>query len=363
MVTNSTFTQNILSWFAEKSRDLPWRRTYEPYQVWISEIMLQQTQVDRVISFFSRWLERFPDIQSLSTAHEDEVLRFWEGLGYYSRARNLHKASKILAENNEDIPCDYKKLLKLPGIGPYTAGALMSIAFNQDFPVVDANVERVFSRLFDISTPIKSKRSKDFIWQKAAEILPSGKSRFFNQALMELGALVCLPKIPLCSQCPVQEHCYALKHHTVHERPVLPSPKKYILIEMATGIVMRKGKYLIQKRLEDDVWANLWEFPGGRLKKGETAEQALIREFKEETEFEIRPTKKITTVSHSYMQYRVKLHGFFCEEIHGDGEREAALNAAQENRWVAPAQLHEFAFPSGHRKLINHLLKTKETGQ
>lgn len=318
--------------------------------------MLQQTQVERVVPYFTRWMQRFPDPLALADADENEILRYWEGLGYYMRARNLLKTARILAENDGILPQDYKALLALPGIGPYTAGAIMSIAFNRDYPVVDANVERVFSRLFDISSPIQEKKNKKFIFLKAAEMLPSGQSRFFNQALMELGALICLPQNPSCTICPVNLFCKSLQENTVPDRPVLVPRKQTIHIKMATGILMWNSKILIQKRLTDDVWANLWEFPGGRLKEGESPEQALIREFFEETDLRISVKQKITTVKHSYMHYQVTLHGFFCQ-INEGGKIKASLHAAQENRWVTFTDLQEYAFPAGHRKLINYLLE------
>ena len=339
----------VLDWFAVHRRDLPWRRTYDPYQVWISEIMLQQTRMERVVFYFSRWLARFPDIASLAAADEDEVLSLWEGLGYYSRARNLHRAARLLAGTGGTVPDCHDSLRKLPGIGPYTAAAIMSIAFNRDYPVVDANVERLFSRLFDLATPVKENLA--FIRQQAAAMLPAGRSRDFNQALMELGALVCLPKKPRCGSCPVVHACAAHQHQTVHERPVAVAGRKSILIEMACGILVRDNRILIQKRQADDVWANLWEFPGGRLQEGETPEQAVVREFEEETGLAIAGLKKINAVRHSYMHYRVTLHGFFCQAPEG----EPALHAAQENRWVRFEELDDFAFPAGHRKLIKFL--------
>ncbi len=352
----SQFTANLLEWFTIHSRDLPWRRTYDPYHVWVSEIMLQQTRMDRVVAYFSRWIVRFPTINILADAAEDEVLRLWEGLGYYSRARNLHKTARILCENGCHLPEDYENLLALPGIGPYTAGAIMSIAYNRCYPAVDANVERVFSRYFDLASPVKEKKNKSFILAKLKKMQPDDQCRFFNQALMELGALICLPATPVCHKCPVAAFCLSRQRGTTPNRPLLQPKKKTIRIDMATGIVFRKGKILIQKRLSDDVWANLWEFPGGRIKQGETPEQAVIREFFEETNLHINVTKKITTVQHSYMHYRVTLHGFFCEISDGKNKK-PALHAAQENRWVAIDELKKFAFPAGHRKLIDYLLE------
>jgi A/G-specific adenine glycosylase len=340
----------VLDWFAAHRRDLPWRRTYEPYQVWISEIMLQQTQMERVVFYFSRWLERFPDIATLAAAAEDEVLSLWEGLGYYSRARNLHRAARLLAANGAGVPDNYDLLRKLPGVGPYTAAAVMSIAFNRDYPVVDANVERLFARLFDLAVPVKSREGRDFIGRQAAALLPPGRSRDFNQALMELGALVCLPKNPRCADCPLVSRCAAHQQRTVAERPLPVAGRKTVRIEMACGVLVRNNRILIQKRQADDVWGNLWEFPGGRLKEGESPEEAVVREFREETGLHIGGLQKITAVRHSYMHYRVILHGFICA---GAGEPE--LHAAQENRWVRFADLDGFAFPAGHRKLIKFL--------
>ncbi|OKY75177.1 MAG: A/G-specific adenine glycosylase [Desulfobulbaceae bacterium DB1] len=349
----------LLAWFAENQRPLPWRQTYNPYHVWISEIMLQQTQMERVIPYFNRWIDRFPDICSLAEAKDDEILKLWEGLGYYARARNILRAAVLLSHEGNFLPDSYKKLIALPGIGPYTAGAVMSIAFNRDYPVVDANVERIFARIFNLDSPVKTAANQTFIRRQAEKMLPSGQARYFNQGLMELGALVCLPAQPLCAACPIADCCQAKKLDLVDKRPVLPAGKQSIVIEMATGILRRNGKVLIQKRRENDVWANLWEFPGGRLKTGESAEQAVIREFQEETGLRIRHAEEITRVRHVYMHYRVILHAFFCETAEKD-ETEPAIHAAQENRWVLFEELDQFAFPAGHRKLIDYLGKKSE---
>jgi A/G-specific adenine glycosylase len=346
--------KNLLDWFADNARELPWRQTYSPYHVWISEIMLQQTQMDRVVGYFNKWVSRFPDIRSISRANEEEVLKLWEGLGYYSRARNIMRTAKLLVKDFKGkLPADHKELLSLPGIGPYTAGAIMSIAFNLDYPLVDANIERLFARLFNLDKQVKDKETHSYIWRKAGELIPHGKTRVFNQALMELGALVCIPQNPRCKICPVVEHCLAFRMDTVSKRPVLKEPAKTIFIEMATGIVRHKDKILIQKRKPTGVWANLWEFPGGRLEPGETPEMALIREYKEETELTVGNPEKITTVQHSYTIYRVTLHCFFCSLM--DSRHEPTLHTAQEHRWAYPEELSNYAFPAGHRKLIKYL--------
>ena len=348
--------QQILEWFQKNARDLPWRRTYDPYHIWISEIMLQQTQMERVVEYFSRWILRFPDIVSITRANEEEVLKLWEGLGYYTRARNIIRSAQILlADYNGELPAEHDLLLKLPGIGKYTAGAIMSIAFNKEYPLVDANIERVFARMFNLAEPVKNKNTHSFTWQKARELLPEGRAREFNQALMELGALVCVARNPRCKICPIKTYCQAFSLGLVSERPVLKVPPKTVFIEMATGILEHDGRILIQKRKPKGVWANLWEFPGGRLEAGETPEMALMREYLEETELAVGNLKKITSVQHSYTIYRVTLHCYFCSVI--DDRHEPVLHTAQEYRWVKPAELSAFAFPAGHRKLINHVYK------
>ena len=349
--------ETVLAWFQDNARDLPWRQTYSPYHVWISEIMLQQTQMDRVLVYFNNWMKRFPDIDSITEAGEEEVLKLWEGLGYYTRARNIVRTANILIDQyNGELPSDDELLLKLPGIGKYTAGAIMSIAFNKENAIVDANIERLFARLFNLDKPVKNKITHAFIWQKANKLIPKGKAREFNQSLMELGALVCIPQNPRCRICPVKDFCLSLSENIVDKRPVAGKPSKTVFIEMTTGILTHKGKILIQKRKPEGVWANLWEFPGGRLESGETPEMALVREYREETELSIGKLKKITTVKHSYTIYRVTLHCYFCTLV--DGRYEPVLHAAQEYRWVTPEELSYYAFPAGHRKLIDQLKST-----
>jgi len=352
---------HILGWFQENARPLPWRETYDPYHVWISEIMLQQTQMDRVVDYFNRWISRFPDIESITDASEEEVLKLWEGLGYYSRAKNIMRSAKILLnEYGSILPADHDLLLNLPGIGKYTAAAIMSIAFNQDYALVDANVERVFTRLFNLAKPVKDKKTHAFIWEKSRELLPKGKARLFNQAVMELGALVCIAKNPRCKICPLKTECQAFQQGLVSERPLLQEPPQTVFIEMATGILQHEGKILIQKRKANGVWANLWEFPGGRLEPGETPEMALVREYLEETELAVGNLSKIITVQHSYTIYRVTLHCYFCTLMHG--RPEPVLHGAQEHRWVKPGALNQYAFPAGHRKLLAYLHKETNFG-
>lgn len=349
------FQEKLLSWFEQNKRDLPWRRSYKPYHVWISEIMLQQTQMERGVEYFKRWIEIFPDIESIANASEQQIFKAWEGLGYYSRARNIKKAAVQMLENHDaKLPNTYVELLALPGIGPYTSAAIMSIAFNQPYPVIDANVERVMSRVLDISIPIKEKESLEMIKEYTDQLVKIGSPRDVNQALMEFGALFCTQKRPDCKKCPLNRYCKAYAANTVLMRPIKKSSPETIDIVMACAIIERKGKYFIQQRHEDDVWGGLWEFPGGRIKDGESAEQAATRELQEETEIIVDSLEKFTKVIHFYTRYRVTLHSFWGKV---NGTAKPRLHAATQYRWVSLDELDDFAFPSGHRQLIEKMKK------
>ncbi|SHO50254.1 A/G-specific adenine glycosylase [Desulfopila aestuarii] len=348
--------QRLLDWFIRTDRQLPWRKTYDPYHVWISEIMLQQTQMERGIDYFNRWLLRFPDVHAVAAADEHEILKNWEGLGYYARARNLHAAAKIISwEYSGIIPCDPGELQGLPGIGPYTAAAVSSIACNTDIPVVDANVLRVYARIFDIDGQVKSGATRKKIEQLAREMLPKGRARQFNQALMDFGGLVCLPRNPDCSKCPIAFGCLAWQRGTVADRPVTTSTKKTILIEMATGVLESGGKLFIQQRKNEDIWGGLWEFPGGRLEEGEEPAETVVREYREETGFPVKVCNDITSVIHFYTRYKVVLHCYAVTLAGSEIQPRPQLTAAQDYRWVEAEELVGYAFPAGHRKLMEYI--------
>jgi len=359
MSWENDFRTALLDWFAAEKRDLPWRRDYAPYAVWISEIMAQQTQMDRVVPYFNRFLAQFPDVAALAAADEDAVLVAWEGLGYYSRARHLHAAAKkIMADFGGRLPDRPEDIRELPGIGDYTAAAIASIAFGADVPVVDANVLRILARMDDIDTPIREPAGRAKAQALAERLLPGGRARQWNQALMELGGLVCRPKKPRCAACPVRELCQARHLGIVSDRPVLSKTKDIVPLNVATGVLVQAGRVFIQKRLPKGAWGNLWEFPGGRIEPGETPEAAAVRELREETGFETDVAGKLAVIRHGYTTFRVTLHCFL---LHLTGRpREACppepvLTAAQQSLWVAPAELTRFAFPAGHRKLIDSL--------
>lgn len=257
------FSKTLISWYLQNKRDLPWRNTVNPYPIWLSEIMLQQTRVAQGLPYFLKFTERFPTVFDLSNADEEEVLKLWQGLGYYSRARNLHKTAQIVAQDlNGKFPSTYKDLLKLKGIGEYTAAAIASFAYNENVPVVDGNVFRVLARYFDIETDIASSVAKKEFTALAQELLPKGKANVFNQAIMEFGAMQCVPKNPSCEQCVLNNSCLALKYKKVAQLPVKLKKTK-VQKRFFNYLIFKDeiGNTLLQKRIQKGIWHNLYEFP------------------------------------------------------------------------------------------------------
>ena len=346
--------RKLVDWFRANQRDLPWRRNYLPYEVWISEIMLQQTQVKTVLPYYARWMARFPDVGSVAGTPEDVVLKHWEGLGYYSRARNIQRTARILAEEfHSQVPANYPTLRRLPGIGHYTASAILSLAFNQDHPVVDGNVKRVFARLFDIARPVSERASLRFIEESARALLPHGKARDFNQGLMELGAVACVPRNPRCLLCPIEKECRSRSVGIELARPVSAPPKRTQAIDVAVGVLTPRERIFIQKRPPGGLMAHLWEFPGGKIQNGETPEDALVREFMEELDVRVGKLQKIGVILHSYTSFRVTLHAYRCR-FDPEGQR-PTLRSAVDSRWVTPSQLTDYPFPAANQKLIRML--------
>ncbi len=352
----------LYAWFDANRRDLPWRRTYSPYHVWISEIMLQQTRMDRGVTFFQAWMERFPDIESLAKASEEEVLKAWEGLGYYQRARNILKsARRIMTDLRGRFPSTAAEIRRLPGVGPYTAAAVASIAFGEDAVCVDANVERVVSRLFDVALPAREKPGRARLEELAGILLPEGQARLHNQAMMELGALVC-GKSPRCALCPLASWCLAEKRGTVALRPVLPPRPGRVAVTLASGLLTLGSRVYVQRRLADDVWGGLWEFPGGCAEEGENPGEAVVRELREETGFEVEPVRFLGSVRHSYTKYDVTLAAFALRfrdgrepENRDEGPEPPALAAADAWRWADLAEVEALPMPSAQRRLARTL--------
>ncbi|SMC22791.1 A/G-specific DNA-adenine glycosylase [Desulfacinum hydrothermale DSM 13146] len=353
--------RELVEWFRVNQRDLPWRRDYSPYGVWVSEIMLQQTQVAAVIPYYLRWMERFPDVASVAASNEEEVLLYWEGLGYYTRARNLYKAARLMVERFQgEVPTTRQQLLALPGVGPYTASAILSLAFNRDVPVVDGNVERVVARLLDLGCPIKSAEGRREVLRAATDWLVEGKARLYNQALMELGALVCTPSDPQCPSCPVVSHCRAFRLGTVEDRPVRPPRPRLEEIQTAVAVLWDRGRIYIQKRRAGGLFAGMWEFPGGKIEDGESPRQALARELWEELGVHVQIEEKIGRIRHAYTRFRVTLHAYSCR-LRPSGQQVTA-RAAEQGRWVDPRDLGRYAFPAANRRLIRSLQEMPGSG-
>lgn len=345
--------QNLLDWFQKNQRPLPWRNNYEPYQVWISEIMLQQTQVKTVLPYFERWMKKLPTIQSVAEAREDGILKLWEGLGYYSRARNIQKAVKqIMEKHGGEFPSNYEDILALPGVGKYTACAIASIAFNQDRPVVDGNVIRVLSRLFLYTKNTRLPDAEKQMWEWAKEILPKGKARDFNQAMMEFGALQCTPSATDCQPCPLKSRCKAYERNMVDQIPDRGPKKESKNIKVAIAVIKKGDKVFIQKRPDGGLMAGFWEFPGGKVEKGESALKALHREVLEEVGITIKNVKRIKKIKHAYTTFKVDLHCY--EADHESGM--VQLKSASDGKWVAISDLENYPFPAANVRLISDLL-------
>lgn len=256
------FYNQLYTWYEQNHRILPWRETQDAYRIWLSEIILQQTRVEQGLPYYMRFVERFPDIESLASASEDEVLRFWQGLGYYSRARHLHQAAQmVVAQQQMPFPTTFDDMQALPGIGEYTAGAISAFAFNLPYPALDGNVYRVLSRLFDCEIPFDTTAGKKHFRQLAYDLLDTTNARLFDSAIMEFGAIYCTPTSPECAQCPLQAFCEAYAHHTVELLPVRKPRPKIKDRYLNYSIYITHGQTLIQQRQGNDIWKHLWEFP------------------------------------------------------------------------------------------------------
>lgn len=338
----------LIAWFERSGRDLPWRKNRTPYRVWIAEIMLQQTRVETVIPYYRRWLETFPTVRSLAEAPEADVLKVWEGLGYYSRARSLKRAAEMIVRDHDgELPADLNSLKKLPGIGPYTAGSISSIAFANPIPALDGNVRRVYSRLFDIEAPLKSKESEAELEKISACLyaLPQVRERpgDYLEGLMDLGATVCLPAAPRCAVCPWENDCEAKARGVENARPVVEK-KAPIPAYLVTAAVIADadGKLLLTRRPKNGLLGGLWEFPGGKVEDGESLEDCVRREIREELAVDFTPARPFGVYRHAYTHFKITLHAFV-GTIPADSRPKALSADALE--WVAAERLD--AYPMG----------------
>ncbi len=347
-------SSHLLAWYAQNARRLPWRESKDPYAIWVSEIMLQQTRVETVIPYFQRWMEQFPDLAILAKSDLQDVLVAWEGLGYYSRARNLHKAARMVMDKYDGkIPSDYDQLIQLPGIGHSSAADILSVAFGKDLAALDGNIKRVLSRLFNLTLSLETPEFTKTCQLLLDQLLPAGKAGDFNQAMMDLGASICLPKNPACQDCPLRNDCQAYIEGVQNLRPVRKTKKEIPHYIVTAGVIMdnvdQPGKVLLAKRPANGLLGGMWEYPGGKVQAGESLEDCLTRELIEELGIEVSVGDNIGVYKHAYTHFRVTLHAYSC--IITSGEPKPI--SADEIKWVNTADLHLYphgkARPAGHQ--------------
>jgi A/G-specific adenine glycosylase len=332
----------LLAWYRANRRDLPWRRTRDPYAIWISEAMLQQTRVETVLPYYGRFLARFPDVASLAASSLEDVLGVWTGLGYYSRARNLHRAAQTMVERHGGaLPDDPEALRALPGIGRYTAGAVASIAFDRPEPIVDGNVARVLARLHEIRDEIGGRDAQRRLWEEAAALAEGPDPGALNQALMELGATLCTPRAPRCIACPIMDECRARAAGDPESLPRKAPKARARAVEAAAGLLVRGGRTLAVRRPDAGLLAGMWELPGGELEAGESASDALARTLADRVGLEVAEARPLGSVEHVFTHLRLRLHVFDCRGIRG----RVRLRHFSEHRWLSLPALA--ALPQG----------------
>ncbi len=339
---------------------MPWRESSDPYRIWVSEIMLQQTQVDTVIPYFERFIAQFPTIEALAKTSQQAVLKAWEGLGYYARARNLHRAAQVLfARGDRSLPTGYEELKRLPGLGDYTAAAVASIAFGEAVPVVDGNVLRVIARFRGLEDDIALPKTRRDIFAWLEPVIAREPPSLFNQAMMELGALVCRPRNPSCHACPLRLRCVAYRDEKTHVLPVKGKRAPVPHYDIAVGVIWKKGRILIARRKESAMLGGLWEFPGGKRQSAETWPQALVREVREETGLQVGVGLPYCTVDHAYTHFKITLKAFYCDYISG----RLSAKESEEVKWVTLDELDQHPFPSANKQVIAAIRAHQTSGE
>jgi len=350
---NATLHEKLLGWYRVHGRDLPWRRSKDPYAIWISEVMLQQTRVETVIPYYTRWMEQFPNIQTLARATTDQVLSLWEGLGYYRRAHNLRKAAlMILEEFHAAIPDQLAELERLPGVGAYTAAAIAALAFNVDVLALDGNLRRVIARLIDLEVDPRRRQGELLIYAWADKAMPSGQAGEFNQALMDLGAMICTPRKPQCGSCPLMQDCLAYARGTQLERPIPRPGVRVPLYHVSAAVIQRADTVLIGRRPEGKLLGGLWEFPGGKQDPGESMETCMRREIQEELGVDIQVGVQLGIFPHAYTHFKVNVHAYRCLILTGEPQ---ALDHDQ-LCWVALPDLESYPMGKVDRLIANLLM-------
>lgn len=351
-VMTAPFAADLLAWYDDNAAQFPWRQPRpDPYRVWLSEIMLQQTQVETVRPYYERFLAVYPTVFALAAAPLDDVLKRWEGLGYYSRARHLHQTAQLIAHTHDGhFPDTVEALMALPGVGRYTAGAIASIAFGRAAPLLDGNVIRVFSRLIDLPDDVTQPATQARLWALAEDWLPPERTGDYNQALMELGRTVCKPRTPLCGDCPIRPACAAFASGTQADRPVKAKKAPTPHYDVAAGLIYAPDgrTLLIAQRPLEGLLGGLWEFPGGKQEPGETLVQCLQRELREELAIEVEVGELFVRVRHAFTHFKITLHAFICR--HTGGEPQAL--GVRAFAWVTLNDLDRYSFGKADREVI-----------
>lgn len=355
--SRSSFRKKMLNWFDRNQRDLPWRRNKSRYRIWVSEVMLQQTQVNTVIDYFSRFIKRFPNVKRLAEADVDDVLKQWEGLGYYRRARQMHEAAgQIMEHHRGRFPTDYDAVIQLPGIGRYTAGAILSIADDLRLPILEGNTIRLFSRLMLLQSDPRSSKNQKWLWELAQTLLPRNRPGDFNQALMELGSLVCTPTGPDCEHCPVKSCCPTFGRSMQNDIPVSGKKTSYLDTTEAVVLVSRKQRFLVRKCLPGERWAGLWDFPryclddfnAKKLQRCRTLQQQLQQDYGLETTVEAMEYR----IRHAVTRFRITLDCYQTLNVRG-----RLKQPGRESRWVSPGELRDLPMSVTGRKIADRLIR------
>ncbi|MBM4765079.1 A/G-specific adenine glycosylase [Bacillus sp. B15-48] len=352
-----SFREDLISWFEREKRDLPWREDKDPYKIWVSEIMLQQTRVDTVIPYFTRFMKEFPTIDSLANADEEKVLKAWEGLGYYSRVRNLQVAVREVQEKyNGEVPNTPNEISALKGVGPYTAGAILSIAYGKPEPAVDGNVMRVLSRILVIWEDIAKAASRKIFEEAVRKLISEQNPSYFNQALMELGALICTPTSPSCLLCPVRDHCRGFETGVQTELPIKSKKKKQRPVELAAVVLTdHRNKLLIRKRPNTGLLANLWEFSNTEVNlKFIDAKTQMIDSFKENYQVAISVNQRLGKIEHVFSHLIWNIHVF-------SGRLEGKIKETSKLKLVSVEEIKEYAMPVSHQKIFKQYIESLRT--
>ena len=354
-MSSQIIATHLLDWFRRQARDLPWRHTKDAYTVWLSEIMLQQTQIETVLPYYTRFVTKYPTVHLLAQAPLADILKLWEGLGYYSRARNLHKTAQIISTTyGGNFPTTPDELMTLPGIGRYTASAVASIAYGYPSAVLDGNVMRVLARLDDLTDDIADKATQARMWERAQNLLPTDEAGAYNQAIMELGQKVCRPTQPACATCPIHTHCLAFAHGTQATRPIKSKKPTTPHYDVAAGMVWDGGgRVLIAQRPMEGLLGGLWEFPGGKQEAGESLTECLQRELREELAIEVDVLELFTVVKHAFTHFKITLHAFTCR--YQPSAQPPQKLGVQDYAWVQVEELERYSFGKADRLVIEEL--------